>query len=105
MGEVQYPTSHLYADRSTIFDYIGRSGGLTAKAAEKYIYVVKADGSVIPYRPSRFGPRNTDISPGDTIIVPFDVEAVAPLVFWGDITKILYQLSTSVAALKVIGVF
>ncbi|MEJ2379340.1 MAG: Wzz/FepE/Etk N-terminal domain-containing protein, partial [Pseudolabrys sp.] len=47
IGEVHYPTSHLYHPGWSRDNYIEHSGGLTYKADKKRIYVVRANGSVI----------------------------------------------------------
>jgi protein involved in polysaccharide export with SLBB domain len=47
IGEVQTNTSHFYREALSRDDYIGLSGGLTRKADDGRIYVVRADGSVV----------------------------------------------------------
>jgi protein involved in polysaccharide export with SLBB domain len=47
VGEVQSVTSHLYRAELSRDDYIAMSGGLTPRADEDRIYVVRADGSVV----------------------------------------------------------
>ena len=47
IGEVFHPTSHLYQANLERDDYINQSGGLTNKADDKRIYVVRANGSVL----------------------------------------------------------
>jgi protein involved in polysaccharide export with SLBB domain len=108
MGEVFSPVSHIYEKGMELFDFIDSSGGVTESAAVKRIYTIRANGKVVPYKTGRkliFSSKNTEVFPGDTIVVPYDVTAVSSLVFWGDVTKILYQLSTSAAALSAVGVF
>jgi len=108
MGEVYSPMSHLYNSQLKLFDYIDYSGGFTESASVKRTYIIRANGRVVPYRNGTkgfFAKKNIDISPGDTIVVPYDVTAISSLVLWGDVTKILYQMSTSVAALSAVGVF
>lgn len=108
MGEVYTPVSHLYQSGMKVFDFIDSSGGVTASASVKRIYTIRANGRVVPYKSGSkglFSSKNKDIYPGDTIVVPYDVTAMSGLVFWGEVTKILYNLATTTAALKTVGVY
>jgi len=100
LGEVQYGTSHLYHPGLARSDYISLSGGMTRKADEKLIYVVRASGAVISSTRSRWFRRgqNTEMRPGDTIVVPLETDRMRPLTFWGNVTQILYQGAIAVAA-------
>ena len=72
IGEIQYATSHLYNPAFGRDNYIQSSGGLTAKADKKRIYVVRANGAVWAGRSSRWFGRSEELAirPGDTIVVP-----------------------------------
>lgn len=100
IGEVQDPTSHLYNPDLTREDYIRLSGGLTSQADGKRVYVVRADGSVVASGGSRWfnGGDNTEMRPGDTIVVPINAEQMLPLPFWQAVTTILYNVAIAVAA-------
>ncbi|NNF18056.1 MAG: ATPase [Gammaproteobacteria bacterium] len=102
IGQVQYPTSHLWDDQLTRGDYIARSGGLAFNADQKRIYVVRASGEVTIQRQSAWfrGSTVVDIQPGDTIVVPLDVDRVRPLTLWSSVTQIIYRLAISVAAVN-----
>ncbi len=78
------------------------SGGLTRRADRKLIYVVRANGAVVTGNRSRWFGRNysTDIRPGDTIVVPLELDRIRPLTFWTSVTQILYQGAIAVAAIK-----
>ncbi|THB66369.1 MAG: hypothetical protein D6B27_06665, partial [Gammaproteobacteria bacterium] len=106
LGQVNFPTSHLYKEGYLLDDYISESGGFTAKADEDRIYVIKANGSVLATdRSSWFSQQSHEIAPGDTIVVPYDVDHVSPIIQWGNISRILFQLATTAATLKTVGVF
>lgn len=105
LGEVQYPTSHLYQPNLDVSDYISRSGGLTYKADDGRIYVVRANGSVEPANGGWFGGGSPEVRPGDTIIAPLDAERMRPLTLWTSVTQILYQLGVAAAAWNTVGVF
>uniref|UniRef100_UPI001243C94C SLBB domain-containing protein n=1 Tax=Marinobacter halotolerans TaxID=1569211 RepID=UPI001243C94C len=98
-GEVQFPTSHLHSAGLTVDDYLERSGGPTRQADEERVYVVKADGSVmLPEKSAWFGSRSQKLQPGDTIIVPIDVERLNQLELWSNVSQIVYQMALGAAA-------
>lgn len=104
LGEVRYPSSHLYNSNLGVEDYIEMSGGATYKADKDSIYVVKANGEVFPHRNGWFG-RSVKIETGDSVVVPFDAERIKPLTLVASISQILYQLGLAAASWNAIGVF
>jgi protein involved in polysaccharide export with SLBB domain len=100
IGEVQSPTSHLFAEGMGPESYIQMSGGTTQRADKSRIYVVRANGSVVSGSNSWFGFGGTEIRPGDTVVVPLDSERMRPLPLWTAVTQIIYQLAVSVAAVN-----
>jgi len=105
LGEVQYPTSHLYEPGHGRDDYISRSGGLTYKADKSRIYVVRANGTVNVKASSWFDNGDVYIRSGDTVVVPLDAERMKPLTLWTNVTQIVYQLGVAAAAWHTVGVF
>ena len=103
LGEVYFPTSHIYDDELGFKGYVERSGGMTYRADDKRVYVVRANGSVETMG-GRWG-RNNRIYPGDTIVVPLDADRLPPLVRLTSISQIVYQLGVAAAAWNTIGVF
>ncbi len=99
IGEVQFPTSHLYLPDLSQNDYVSRSGGVTPNAAKKNIYVVKANGAVLANN-SRWFKRSVTIEPGDTIVVPLDTQKGFRLQAWSNITNIIYNTAIAVAAIN-----
>lgn len=98
-GEVQFPTSHLHKPGLTTQDYIERSGGPNAQADEDRVYVIKADGSVVmPSESHWFGGKETELRPGDTVVMPIDVDRISQLQLWTDVSQIIYQMSLGAAA-------
>jgi polysaccharide biosynthesis/export protein len=98
-GEVQFPTSHLHQEGLTVDDYLERSGGPTRQADESRVYVVKADGSVmLPEKSRWFGSRSQQLQPGDTIIMPIDVDRLNQLELWSNVSQIVYQMALGAAA-------
>jgi protein involved in polysaccharide export with SLBB domain len=98
LGEVQYATSHLYDRALSRDEYIGKSGGLTSRADQRRIYVVRANGEVVAQSGGRWFQRGSmsGVRPGDTIVVPLDVDR--PLARWTSITQIVYQMAIAAAA-------
>jgi len=96
IGEVQYPTSHLAERGLDPEDYIDRSGGLTYKADGGRAYVVRANGLVEPASSGWWiFTSEAEVKPGDTIVVPLDVERMRPLTLWSGVTQIVYQIAVA----------
>jgi len=102
IGEVQQGTSHVYQSGLSRDEYIDMSGGTTRRADKRMIYVVRANGAVIAGSRSKWFARSerTDIHPGDTIVVPMEIDRIRPLTLWSSVTQILYQAAIAVAAVK-----
>jgi polysaccharide biosynthesis/export protein len=99
IGEVQSVTSHLYRAGLTRNDYIAMSGGETRRADNGRVYVVRADGSVVPNSGARwFSSADTTIEPGDTVVVPLNAEHMPPLPLWQAVSQILYNVAIAVLA-------
>jgi protein involved in polysaccharide export with SLBB domain len=98
LGEVQYPTSHVFERGLKRDDYIGKSGGFSERADGKRIYVVRANGSVVAEARARWFQRESagGIEPGDTVVVPLKVDQ--PLARWSQITQIIYNLAIAATA-------
>ncbi|KZY46037.1 hypothetical protein A3732_08365 [Oleiphilus sp. HI0050] len=99
IGEVQLPVSQLFEKELDYWDYIERSGGLTDRADDDRIYIIKADGGVqIPDSSSWFASNETRLAPGDTVVVPLDADKVDQVVLWRDMSQIFYQIALGAAA-------
>ncbi len=98
LGEVQYPTSHIFEAGLRRDDYVGKSGGLTQRADGKRTYVVRANGSVVSEARARWFQREDrgGVEPGDTVVVPLKVDQ--PLARWSQITQIIYNLAIAATA-------
>lgn len=95
LGEVQSPTSHVYEPGLSRDDYIEKSGGTTQHADRRRIYVVRANGDVVTAGRGGWFRRthDTEIRPGDTIVVPLDTEKVPMLPLVQAVTTIIYNLA------------
>jgi len=101
MGQVYNSTAMLYQKHLSVDDYIEHAGGMTRFADEDHIYVVHASGIV---EPVRGGWHRTRLAPGDAIVVPEQLEQFNILSSALDWSKVLYQLGTALASMKVIGI-
>lgn len=105
LGEVYFPTSHLYEKGLNAGKYVRKSGGVTNKADKKNAYVIGRDGAVRPMYKWKFlflGQKRK-LQPGDTLVVPTDIDRMHPLTVWQKTSQILFQLATTAAALNTVG--
>lgn len=98
IGEVQTNTSHLYRRGLSRTDYIAQSGGMTRKADDNQVYVVRANGSVVANNGNRWFRSGVEMKPGDTVVVPLDTERLPSLPFWQAVTQIIYNVAIAAAA-------
>jgi protein involved in polysaccharide export with SLBB domain len=71
-GQVFNPTAVSYRPGKSAKWYLSQSGGPTAVANKKAIFVIRADGSVIGAKEGLWsGPSlSAVLQPGDTVVVP-----------------------------------
>ena len=110
VGEVFNETSLLYESDGTVGYYLRRVGGMTKEADKKQVSVIKADGSVISRQQGKAklvfwdsdnngwifgGFMNTELEPGDTIVVPRKLDRYLWLKTTKDITQIVFQIAVA----------
>ncbi|MBC8413283.1 MAG: SLBB domain-containing protein [Nitrospira sp.] len=109
IGSVISNGSHIYSENFDLEDYIGMSGGYTKHADKKNSYILKADGTAMELggsmiswnkNKSRWAIAGLDdetrsIEPGDTIVIPENLERIAWLREIKDFTQILYQIAVT----------
>ena len=110
IGEVFNETSLLYEERGTVNYYLRKVGGMTKDADKKRVSVIKADGSVTSKQQGSgklvfwngesnqwfFGGfMNTELEPGDTIVVPRKLDRLFWLRTTKDITQIVFQIAVA----------
>ena len=106
IGEVRQPTTHVFHEDQSVEDYLSLSAGVTQRADLKAVYIVRANGAIDPYQSRdirrwwRFDIASSagKLRPGDSIVVPVDSRHKESLVWWRDVTQIVYQGLVSVAA-------
>ena len=100
IGEVQLASSYRFNPALTVDEYIEMSGGMKGKADEERIYIIRANGSVVKPNSSWFSvSADTQLQPGDTIVVPLDTQYIDNLNLWNTATQIVYQASVAIAAI------
>jgi hypothetical protein len=91
----------LYENGVDFNDYINRSGGLKTRADQERIYIIKADGTVqlASNNNNWFSSQADMLAPGDTIVIPLDLEYKGSLTLWSAVTQIIYNSAVAVAAI------
>ena len=103
MGEVQFPTSHLFQSGFSVDQYINLSGGFTQNADEKRMFVVKSNGAVLTKKGNGWFSGNQgqkNIQTGDVIVVPINLQKGKWLETLTSSTQIVYQLAVTAAAVN-----
>ena len=103
LGEVQFPTSHLFQSDFSVDQYVNLSGGFTQNADEKRIFVVKSNGAVLTKGGNGWFSGNQNqkkIQAGDVIVVPINLQKGKWLETLTSSTQIVYQLAVTAAAVN-----
>ena len=104
IGEVFVPRTHLFAQDLNIDDYISLSGGVGPYADADNIYLIKSDGSMVsPTQLSSnrfFRGSSRALQPGDSIVVPLEVQPFSGIKATNEITQIIYQMALAAAAVN-----
>ena len=100
VGEIRRPGTHSFRENFNLNDYIGLSAGMTSRADDKEVYVVKADGSVLRRSSSwvRFT-AGLALAPGDTIVVPIDSDHTNSIKLWKEVTQIIFNSTAGLASI------
>ena len=103
IGEVYMANSHVYEKNLAIGDYIELSGGTNTFADENNIYLIKVDGSIVSPSQLSGGFRRAasgNLQPGDTIVVPLEVQPFSGAKAATELTQIFYQMAIAAAAVN-----
>lgn len=105
-GAVYNPNSFFALPHEELAKYLASAGGPTRTADSKHAYVIRADGSVVSRtQVSSFhrGSFNSlRMNPGDTIVVPLNIDRGAALRTVGDIAQIVGQFGLAIAAANIL---
>ena len=105
VGSVYIPKSFMFKTNMTLGDYLQKAGGPTKTADKKSIYVVKANGEVLASAQSNglFNNFNdTVLMPGDTIVVPEDLERVPGWKVFKDVTEVVFKIAATIGIIAAI---
>jgi len=105
VGSVYGESSFVYKPDKRVADYLTQAGGTTKSADESSIYVLRADGSVKSKRQDGFFTASLERSrlmPGDSIVVPEELDRTTVTRALKDISQIFYQFGLGAAAIKVL---
>ena len=116
VGEVMAPGSTVFEAGQRPADIISRSGGFTRQADRDYLFVVRADGSVVATegrRGSAWDPqarqyvrtsvRSLVLQDGDTIVVPPDLSFhPSGMTLLKDWSTVVFQLATAAGTVAVL---
>ena len=101
-GEVLNSISFIYKKGMSAEDYIDASGGYTSYADKSSIFIIKANGESMPLPRNIFSGGSIKIEPGDTIVVPRDLDNLEALPLISMATKILSDIAFSAASINAI---
>lgn len=105
IGAVFNQNAFIYRSGLSVADYLARAGGPTKDADRASMYVVKADGIVRSNRQGLWFAGGLDgelIMPGDTIVVPENLDRFRLTKELKDWTQIFFQFALGVTSLKVL---
>ena len=105
LGEVYNQNAFLQEPRLRVADYLRGAGGLKRSADKAHVFIVRADGSVLPKRSA--GPFTKTfeaerLNPGDSIVVPEEILKVPFIRNLRNWTQVLADLGLGAAAINVL---
>ena len=98
VGSVYSPNSFMVEAKMTLDDYLRKAGGPTKTADKDSVYVIKANGEILASAQTK-GMFNkfddTVLMPGDTIVVPEDLDRVPTFKVIKDVADIVFKIATT----------
>jgi polysaccharide biosynthesis/export protein len=105
VGSVYTASAFIYRPSKRLIDYLEQAGGPTKDGDSGSIYLIRADGSVISKRQAGYlfsRLESERIMPGDTVVVPENLDRFRFTKEVRDWSQIFYQFALGVAGLKVL---
>jgi protein involved in polysaccharide export with SLBB domain len=105
VGSVFGESSFVYKPDKRVADYLTQAGGVTKSADQGSIYVLRADGSVKSKRQEGWFTASLEgsrLMPGDSIVVPEELDRTTVTRALKDISQIFYQFGLGAAAISVL---
>jgi polysaccharide biosynthesis/export protein len=105
LGEVYNQSAFLHESRLRVADYLRDAGGLKRNADKAHVFIIRADGSVVPKH--GLGPftkvfEAERLNPGDSIVVPEEILRVPFIRSLRNWTQALADLGLGAAAINVL---
>jgi polysaccharide export outer membrane protein len=106
LGSVYNQNSFLFRRRKTVGEYLKQAGGTTKYADRGRMFIIRADGTVVSAH-QRTGLWRSDFQglelyPGDTVVVPEELDRVSLMRHLKDWTQVIAQFALGAAAVKVL---
>ena len=98
-GEVLQPTATTFKPNLTAIEYINIAGGLTEYADKSKVFIIKADGTSVPAQ-SNYFERNIYLEPGDTVVIPRDLDKLNTLPLISTATQVISNIAFAAASLN-----
>tara|TARA_Y100000588_G_C14265546_1_gene929688 strand:- start:69 stop:2303 length:2235 start_codon:yes stop_codon:yes gene_type:complete len=100
-GEVLNSASFIYKPFMSYRDYIESAGGFSSFADKRGVFIIRADGTSALSGTSKFFGQ-AKLMPGDTIVVPRDLDQIQTLPTISIATKIISDIAFSAASINAI---
>ncbi|MGD0668500.1 MAG: SLBB domain-containing protein [Bryobacteraceae bacterium] len=104
-GAVYNQNSFLYDPAQRVEDYLREAGGPTRTADKGHMFVIRADGSVLPRQgssPFRKAFESARLNPGDSVVMPEQIFKPGALRGLRDWTQVFSQLAMGAAVVNVL---
>jgi protein involved in polysaccharide export with SLBB domain len=106
VGSVYNSTSFLYTETKRLGEYLREAGGTTRTGDGRHTFLIRADGSVVSrswsMNPLSQGFEAIRLHPGDTIVVPEQINKTTFLKGLKDWSQIFAQFGLGAAAINVL---
>jgi len=107
LGAVYNQNSFIYDANLRVGDYLRQAGGFTRSADKGRVYIIRANGLVLPKQDRRFGSfkasfTKTRLNPGDSIVVPEQVLRTTFLSKLSDWSETFFHFGLAAAAVNVL---
>jgi polysaccharide biosynthesis/export protein len=105
LGAVYNQNAFLQEEKLRVTDYLREAGGPTRNADKDRVFIVRADGSVVPRQSGkRYGQSFEDLrlNPGDALVIPEALPKTPLLRNLRDWTQVFSQLILGAAAVNVL---
>jgi protein involved in polysaccharide export with SLBB domain len=106
IGSVYNGTSFVFSDSKRAGDYLREAGGSTRTGDSRHTFLIRADGSVaskswsIGFLGQKF--EDLRLSPGDTIVVPEQINKTTFLKGLKDWAQVFAQFGLGAAAINIL---